>query len=647
MPYERVALDGYQWLLDQDVHATAHATVRIAYGRLHEPVGDLGVLDHLASMLRRRLSEPFTAPDGDLVQVGVRVSVRGASLCITVEDSRPEVLRAAWLRVAECFNGGLPRVEPGREYEPVWAEDMALRTGANGLAMNWVRGICPDVEKRAGDLLRELSPAAGRHHCVLSTTERAVVGTGFTTPPACSARPTVLRPADLDPLTDPRHRAGQVVMDRIGPEIMSVVGPLSPETVAAGHMLAAVVSQALRLVDPGVGAAVTMRILGRLMLLTVAIDHDDASALTGLREITELLAAELVPPADDVVLRACDEAGCWAVSSDCATECLLHGVHLSPGPPTPRAARAAYDRLLLTRHVAVERHRAPLPGLEVLRAPLDVPRGRRYTTWFDAASDPMLPGAEARLVVGEHVIAGRSRTPEPAPCEPRAVDADNLAVILDDGRGGLQLIDHLNREITVVLGAYRRPRVLRSRIEAAAVGVPRLRRIHDEELWSRRASAVAVARRRRRDVVWVWAVVVLAVAGLLAYGGARVREAVRPQVIETRVGWHGGLEDGTRVTIRLASESRTGELRFPVEYCAPLHGDSDTYSVTAEDFTVVRSGSGEVEPHTFGELDSDQPTQLAPGECVEGELNLGQVPQVSDRQIIYTDDSGNRIIWTQ
>ncbi|MDO4900929.1 hypothetical protein [Actinomyces sp.] len=646
MTYETVDVGGYQWVVTQEPDVTPYAALTIAYGMLNEPVGELGTLDHLARMLREHLNSPFPAADGSQVHTTVGVYARDASLLIRVEDDRPEVLRAAWMRVAACFERPqLPVLEPQREFDHVWDEDTALRTGPNAQSMNWVRGICPDAADHAQALLHHLAPAAGNRHCVMSTSERSLVGTGFTVPPARPTAPQAVSPLDLDPLADPRNREGQLIVDQIYREVMSVVAPLSPDGYAAFHMLTGVVQRAFSSVAPGVEPEFNLRVLGRNMLLTVFTDRPEMPSIDTRYEIAQRLAAPQATPSDDALQAACAHAERWAAADGYVTDCLLHGVAVVQAP-TVAGARYAYDMLLRTRHLAVERARTPLPGLEILRGPLPMPRGRRWRTWFAQENDPLVDSACAEVVFGEHVIAGRCRVPEPAPLEPHAVDAHDLVVCTDDGHGRIQLVDGLNRHMIMVTDVYRGSKALRRKLDEVTAGLPRLRRIYDEQIWEQRDDLIARARKARRSAVVGCIIGVIGIVAVLIYGGLRLLSALGPERVNAPLGQIVELSNGAEVTV-WESQSLDSDVAYAVRYCAPLQGGEDTYAPAAEDFTVARSGSGQAEPHTFVFYDSQNSGALAPGECTSGELAVPAAEAADDRTITYTDEKGNRVTWEQ
>jgi len=662
---------GENWQLVESEPGTSWTGVEIGVlwgrGTLDERIEHAGSLVLALEALARELRRPGA------VRADVQI---GSDVCGLRLRGDLEEVRTAWAGLPDLFASTLDTTDlaPGHVPALPWLEDVLLRTGNSGAAMQHLAFEAEGTQDAAHRLLRELDPRRGDVPCVFWTDQESLVGEAFAVGPLRGARQG-RRWADGTPRwrRDPEvrpwggNRASVVPVPELGVERLSMMVPRTADGLVAAELVRSFLARTLTAVAPERTFA--------------AVDPEHArveSRMTGMGEGLHVVLSsrnrfmpEQQPGLFTALLRALD-----ALPGSAVEEALAHGsfsarcererrVHGLPPATEPTAqgvheALAAGERSLhlpldpallsLREHARLSALPVIAPAEEDPSAPAETYRASLRSAFFGDGGDRTWARLSRRTlhVNGSgmvHDVSPRAELPDSA-----VVDLTRVIAVWDQPRGEVWLLAHTGQLVRVSSSALVGRKAFTRDLDAALHGVPRVTR----RGWS-----------HRRDLsglpgILIGYLLVLS-PGLLFFGFLGImihHQNSRPAWIERSPSWTETVEltNGTDITVRrpvpVPSSGEEGEATVAVTVCGGIDSLGRTpagetaerevqNTVQSSDYALRGEGGAELTPVVAEE---QPPLLLEPKECTSFELRyrgeLGGQPV-----LVYTNAVGDEVSW--
>lgn len=657
---------GENWQLVEPEQGTAPRGVEIGLlwgrGTLDERVEHTGSLVLALEALAQELRRP------DAVRADVEI---GSDVCGLRLRGDLEEIRTAWTGLPDLFTSDLDTtgLAPRRVSELPWLEDVLLRTGPSGAALQHYALEAEGAQDAAHRLLRELDPRRSDVPCVFWTDQESLVGEGFAVGPLRGAgrsrrwaEGTSRWRRDPDARPWGGNRASVVPVPERGDEVLSMMVP--------------------RTADGLVAAEIVRSCLTRTLDRTLAADRskpvDVASRMTGMGEGLHVvlssrmhLAPERRPDLFTALLQDLD-----AVPGSAVEEAIAHSTSSARGereqrvhglpPPTEPTAQGVREALVgaerslhiplgpalltLREHTRLSALPVVAPAEEDPSAPAETYRASLRSAFFGDGGDRTWARLSRRTlhVNGSgmvHDVSPRAELPDSA-----VVDLTRVIAVWDQPRGEVWLLAHTGQLVRVSSSALVGRKAFTRDLDAALHGVPRVTR----RGWS-----------HRRDLsglpgILIGYLLVLS-PGLLFFGFLGImihHQNSRPAWIERSPSWTETVEltNGTDITVRrpvpVPSSGEEGEATVAVTVCGGIDSLGRTpagetaerevqNTVQSSDYALRGEGGAELTPVVAEE---QPPLLLEPKECTSFELRyrgeLGGQPV-----LVYTNAVGDEVSW--
>lgn len=594
----------------------------------------------------------------------------GSDVCGLRLRGELEGVRAAWAGLPDLFTSTLDTTgpTPGRVSELPWLEDVLLRTGPSGAALQHFRFEAEGSQDAARRLLRELDPRRGDMPCVFWTDQESLVGAAFAVGPVRGAgqgrrwaegTPRWRR----DPEVRPRggNRASVVPVPELGDELLSMMVPRTADGLVAAELVRSRLARTLaaELSEP---VGVTSRMTGMGEGLHVVLSSRKHPA----RERRPDLFTALLQDLDVLPGSAVEEA--IADSTSAARGEREQRVHGLP-PATEPTAQGVHEALAAAEcslHLPLD------PGLLTLREHV---RLSALPVVAPAEEDPSAPAETYRAslrsaMFGDGGVSTRARlsrrtlrvdgpgmvhsvTPRAELPDSAIVDLTRVIAVWDQPRGEVWLLAHTGQLVRVSSSALVGRKAFTRDLEAALHGVPRVTR----RGWSPRRE------RSDRPVISIGFLLAL-IPGLLFAGFLGImihHQNSGPAWIERSPSWTDTVEltNGTDITVRrpvpvtAPSAGEDGEATVTVTVCGGIDSLGKTpagetagrevqNTVLSSDYALRGEGGAQLTPVVAEER---SPVLLEPKECTSLDLrfrgDLGDQPV-----LVYTNAVGDEISWS-
>lgn len=668
------AWQGENWQLVEPEQRTASRGVEVGVlwgrGTLDERVEHAGSLVLALETLARELRRPGA----------VRAEVQiGSDVCGLRLRGELEGVRAAWAGLPDLFTSTLDTtgLTPGHVSKLPWLEDVLLRTGPSGAALQLFRFETEGTQDAARRLLRELDPRRGDVPCVFWTDQESLVGAAFAVGP--------LRGAGLgrrwaegtprwrrDPEAWPQggNRASVVPIPERGHEVLSMMVPRTADGIVAAELV----------------RSCLVRTLDRTLDGTLALERsepvDITSRMTGMGEglhvvlsFRTFLAPErrpdlftaLLQDLDDLPGSAVEEAIADSISSArCEREQRVHG--LSPAmEPTAQGVHEALVAAQRSLHICLDpallslREHARLSALPVV-GPVEEDPSAPAETYRGSMRSAMLGNGDtstrARLSLTTLHVSGSGMVNDVSPRaelpDTATVDLTRVIAVWDQPPDAVWLLAHTGELIRVSSSALVGRKAFTRDLDAALHGVPRV----TQRGWS-----------HRRDFSGLpgalFGCLLVLSPGLLFFGFVGVmihHQNSGPAWIERSPSWTETVEltNGTDITVHQpvpatspSSAGGEGEFIVDVTVCGGIDSLGKTpagetaerevqNTVQSSDYALRGEGGTELTPVITEE---QPPVLLEPKECTSLELHyrgeLGDQPA-----LVYTNAVGDEVNWS-
>lgn len=638
-------VDGYDWCVIETPETGPYLSLVLGYGLVHEPVEDFGTLQLAAGMLQTELSRPVETGFGRASVPEVSVNVGSDTTTISMRGDVP-TLSAAWRRLAEVLAGEHPLdiAEPVDVNIPAAPRDVTTRFGLTSLTLAASQVVRP---QSAGDpfmLLGRLNPAAGEVRAVMCTNTEQLISSAFAPPAGGLSGPERSRyRADARP--------GGMEF-RAGYPLISVMVPSSADGAAAVRVLAQQTVQHIHDVtrrDLGVEVSfvsVGPDTLATLMVADVILYGHQRS------QIQQLIASKPIP--DHRIAEAVE----FEVDNRPLGRILARRVHsLDDEFASLEATHQALAQARATMRFYTDPHSLLPAGYEPIDHALPAADGPKFKR--KAGRDTLVIGAD---IIEHRHDGGRGVSLV------EAVDAQNLALVIEDPSDGLVLIDDQYRTVDVIFDVYRKQADLRDLIAQRTMDVPRITAgnlIPAAEIRQQVGQA--------RKIKWAVGLAPVAIIGFAVImswadnsrevGEPAPEHTNQPQAlaedeperaaeqVKTAAGQTATLPNWSRVTVNVTEFEPDQDSEFAsidgmhlvadIEYCASEDDDfvdPDRFSMTYGDPSRF--------PHDLEVEDPLQPQELKTGQCATGQLGYFVMDEDPvNMMVTYSYDYPGRVTW--
>lgn len=626
-------VDGYDWCLIDTPETGPYLNLTLGYGLVHEPLHEYGTLQVLAGMLESELARPVEIATGKVSVPEVSVTVHSDTTTIALRG-QSATLRAAWQRLAEVFAGrqSLDVAQPLMVNLSAAPRDLSSRFGISSLTLATTPGLDVVTTRDPTALLQRLDPSTGNIRAVMCTNSAELMTTHFTPPP----RSMPAMPSQY------RHQARNGVMEfPPGYALLSTVVPRTADGAAAVRVLAEQAAHHIGgVTQHDLGVSVALLGVGPDMLATVMTND----AMLGAQQRSQVQALLASRPIPDHRVAAGVE---WELDNrhlSAALERRVHGV--DDARPSQDGTRQALAQARTTLRFFTQPHSTTPEGYDRVQPELASPDGQCFRARYTRDS----------LTIGDDVLEYRRGDTSAKTSEYTRVDLQHLALVIEDPRGGVVLIDDEYRLVEIRFAAYRKAQRLCELLDQLSEGIPRIT-AHNAVL--PRASVPPVDGQRPGGGATLKVVSVLAVVGMAValasmlsnFDASEDDVDTEPHTAETTVGDTATMSTGSDVTVHSVGQYNPGPGgQFPtdighhvlvdIEYCAAAAERLDPQDIR------LFVGEQSMPTHTVEDVDDGlEAQQLDPGECGRGNLGFyTEQDQFAGVQVEYTSNH-NSLTW--
>lgn len=630
-------VNGSDWCLIDTPETGPYMSLTLGYGLVHEPLTEFGTLQMLAGMLEAELARPVELAPGKVSVPEVSVTVASDTTSIAMRGEAA-TLSATWQRLADVFAGrqALDAAQSITVNISAAPRDLSSRFGITSLTLATSSMLDVQTSHDPIALLHHLNPAAGHVRVVMCTNTEELMTNTFAPPTNTSTTPSRYR-------REARNGGMEFPADYA---LISTVVPRTADGATAVRVLAQQTAQHVGdLTRRDLGVTVSLVGIGPDMLATIMT----AEAILGAQQRSQVHALLASRPIPDHRIAA---AAQWEADNRLVSTALERRVHgIADAPATEHGTQQALRNARTTLRFFTEPNSSTPQGYGQVQPELASPDGQRFPTRF----------TRDKLTVGTDVMEYHRGDAAGHPHEYDRVDLRNMALVLEDPRGGLVLIDQEYRIVEILFDSYRKDRRLRELIAQRTEGVPRLT-AKNAVLPSSAHQPVDRARSGRwstvLNVVAVLGVVAVAVilASLLTNRGdaddATENTADEPHAVETTVGQTATMSNWSDVTVHSVQEmTPDAGGQFPadighhflvdIEYCAaqPVRLDPQHFRLLTGEQRQLAHAVDDVD----GALEAQE---LGPDECATGNLGFYTAEQELVEVIVdYRPGNQNTLTW--